>query len=379
MIKANILIILTIIFIASGFWIKSASKGNDFCSKDVYENYKKNFMSQDGRIIDTQRNNITTSEGQSYIMLRSVLSDDKSTFDLTYNWAKNNLQRPDFLFAWHWGKSNNGEYKILDENSASDADIDIAFALILAYEKWGEKKYLEAARPIINSIFENETKQIGDYLVLMPGILQVSSQKTEINPSYFATYPFKVFQKYDEKHDWNKLVDSSYHFLKLSIKTTKTGLPPDWCLIENDKILLEMDKSDFSYDAIRIFPRLFLDYKMTGEKRALPILSKVYFFIERWTFSGKSPRPNSWDNTKTFYVNYKANGQLKNNDEPVGSIAVLLPIINFYKPKTATEIYKKKILPTLEDEAYWTNNQGYYSKNLLWFGCYLYEDFKGTK
>ncbi len=326
MIKANILIILTIIFIASGFWIKSASKGNDFCSKDVYENYKKNFMSQDGRIIDTQRNNITTSEGQSYIMLRSVLSDDKS-----------------------------------------------------AYEKWGEKKYLEAARPIINSIFENETKQIGDYLVLMPGILQVSSQKTEINPSYFATYPFKVFQKYDEKHDWNKLVDSSYHFLKLSIKTTKTGLPPDWCLIENDKILLEMDKSDFSYDAIRIFPRLFLDYKMTGEKRALPILSKVYFFIERWTFSGKSPRPNSWDNTKTFYVNYKANGQLKNNDEPVGSIAVLLPIINFYKPKTATEIYKKKILPTLEDEAYWTNNQGYYSKNLLWFGCYLYEDFKGTK
>lgn len=323
-------------------------------------------MTKDGRIMDPDKKNITTSEGQSYIMLRSLAIRDKKTFDLTYKWAKNNLQRKDKLFAWLWGENKNGEFKILDYNSASDADVDIAFALILAYETWGENKYLQEAIPIIKSIWNNETKQIGTYRVLMPGAEQTSSEKIEINPSYFSPYAFRLFQKYDDTNDWGCLIDSSYYYLTEVTSMTDTGLPPNWFLIENGdtggKIILEdSPRSDFSYDAIRVFIRVYLDYLKTGEKRALPILEKTKFFIDKWK------------NSNTCYVNYRANGQLKNKDEFIGSIAVLLPIIYLYDRDFAAKIYENKIQP-YQNEEYWGAKKDYYAKNLLWFGCYLYSN-----
>lgn len=326
-----------------------------------YDFYKENFMSQDGRIIDYDKNSITTSEGQSYMLLRSLIMNDRKTFDLVYAWSKNNLQRQDSLFAWLWGKNSNGEYKILDTNSASDADVDIAFALILAYEKFNCTQYLQEAVSIIKSIWDKETKKIGNYLVLMPGANQTTEEKIEINPSYFSPYAFRYFQKYDDLHDWNSLIDSSYYYLDVVMSKTQTHLPPNWFSIESGQIVLaDSPKSDFSYDAIRVFPRIYLDYLKTNEQRALPILEKVKFFIEKW------------NTDKTFYTNYKASGQLRDKVQFKGSIAILVPVISFYDKKIAEEIYSKELDSYFADESYWKSKNDYYGKNLSWFGCYLY-------
>lgn len=361
--KFNYTVTLSLLaFIAIGFAIKSLSYEHGSCLKSSYETYKTNFMTNDGRIMDPDRNYITTSEGQSYMLLRSFLSNDKKTFDLVYNWSKENIQREDDLFSWLWGKSKDGTYKILDYNSASDADIDIAFALILAHEKWGDEKYLENAIPIINSIWDYETKQINNYLVLMPGANQTLDEKIEINPSYFSPYAFKIFQKYDNRHNWNELVDSSYYYLQQVITKTQTGLPPDWFLIENDQIVLEKsNRSDFSYDAIRVFARIYMDFIFTKDQRAIPILEKSQFFAQ------------NWNNTKKLYVNYQADGKLRDKNEFVGSIAILVPVINLYDEKTAEEIYSAKIIPVIKNKDFWLNKANYYSENLLWFGCYFYK------
>lgn len=363
--KFNIIFLFSIIFIFILSFKACSEQKYNFCLKKSYDLYKNAFMTKDGRIMDPEKNNITTSEGQSYIMLRSLAIGDKKTFDLTYKWAKNNLQREDKLFAWLWGKNSKGEYKILDGNSASDADVDIAFALLLAYEAWNDDKYLQEALPIIKSIRSNEIKQIGSYTVLMPGVNQTSSEKIEINPSYFSPYAFKLFQKYDTANDWNCLVDSSYYYLDEVTSKTNTGLPPNWFLIENGQISLENSpRSDFSYDAVRVFIRVYLDYLKTGDKRALPILEKSKFFIDKWSANGNQ--------NQKFYVNYKADGQLKDKDEFIGSIAILLPVINMYDQKLATEVYEKKIKP-YQNTDYWKAKKDYYSKNLLWFGCYLWQ------
>lgn len=333
----------------------------DFCLKQSYDFYKANFISKDGRVIDPDRGNITTSEGQSYMLLRSLVIDDKPTFDLLYKWTKNNLQRKDYLFAWLWGKNSEDKYEILDYNSASDADVDIAWALLLAYERWGKSKYLEEAIPIINSIWNNETKRVGEYLILMPGVVQTNTGKVEVNPSYFSPYQFRYFQKYDDLHDWNCLIDSSYYYLNAVMEKTGTHLPPNWFLIKNGQIVLEdSPRSDFSYDAIRVFTRVYLDYLRTGEKRALPILDKSQFFIDQWKKS------------KTFYVNYKVNGELRDKDKFIGSIAVLIPVISMYDPEVAAQMYKSEAEPYFSDKKYWESKHDYYGKNLLWFGCYLY-------
>ena len=321
-------------------------------------------MSKDGRIIDYQKKHVTTSEGQSYMLLRSLLMDDQETFDLVLDWSKNNIQRKDGLFSWLWGEHPNGEWKTLDDNSASDADVDIAFALILAYERWQDPKYLNEAMPIMNSIWQAETKEINGYLVLMPGVAQTCCKDMiEVNPSYFSPYAFRIFKKYDKQHDWSRLVDSSYYYLDAVTSLTKTGLPPDWFFLENNKIVLKEGKSDFSYDAIRVFPRVFLDYKLTGDKRALPILDKSKFYIHEWEENG------------TLYPHYKINGQIKEHNKFVGSIALLVPIINMYDAKTAKAIYAKELKPYFIRNGYWDSKNDYYGQNLLWFGCYLYKNF----
>lgn len=364
MLKTNLLIFLITIFLILIFYLESPQETHGFCIKDNYQLYKENYLSKDGRIVDFDRNSNTTSEGQGYMLLRSFCVDDRDTFDLTYGWTKNNLQRKDYLFSWLWGENTRMDYTVLDSNSASDADIDIAYALLLAYKKWGSKKYIEEARLIINSIWEHETKVINGYRVLMPGVIQTNSDIIEINPSYFAPYAFKLFEQYDKAHDWSELVDSSYYYLAQVMEKTSTGLPPDWFLIENNQIVLEKSpRGDFSYDAVRVFPRIFLDYKINKEQRALPLLSKIHFFMNKWTES------------KELHVNYSADGKVENNDHFVGGISVLLPIIKMYDNKMSEEICKKELLPTFKDKQYWRSTKGYYDKNLIWFGCYLNEKF----
>lgn len=358
-----IIFTLVIVGLLSIFYAFRADSNQeyDFCLRKSYQYYKLSFMSKDGRIMDPDKNNITTSEGQSYIMLRSLAIGDKATFDLAYKWTKDNLQRKDKLFAWLWGKDKDGEYKILDNNSAADADVDIAFALILAYEKWGQYHYLVEAVPIAQSIWDNETKKVGEYLVLMPGAQQTLNEIIEVNPSYFSPYAFRFFQKYDDLHDWNCLIDSSYHYLMEDSSKTKTKLPSNWFYIENGEVLLDdSEKSDFSYDAVRCFVRVYLDYLRTGEKRALPFLEKSKFFATHWKSSGK------------FYTNYKSNGELRNYIEYLGSIAIITPVISMYEPDTASEIYKLKLDKYFNDPTYWELKKDYYGKNLAWFGCYLY-------
>ena len=362
MLKTNIIIISIIVFAIYFFSVEvNGNERNKICLKTSYDIYKENFMSQDGRIIDFDRNNITTSEGQSYMLLRSLLMDDQKTFELVWGWTKNNLQREDKLFAWLWGKNPSGQYQILDENSAADGDVDTAFALLLAHKKWNNYCYLEEALPIIQSIWNKETRQIGDNLVLMPGVNQATDSKTEINPSYFAPYAFRLFQKYDEIHDWDLLVDSSYYYLSEIGKKTQTHLPTNWFLIENGQIVLEdSPKSDFSYDAIRVFARVYLDYCQTKDKRALPILKQSEFFV------------NKWKKDKILYTNYQANGQLRDKNKFIGSMAILIPTINIYDKKTAAEMYKSQIVQSFESEAYWSSENDYYGKNLSWFAYYLY-------
>lgn len=366
MIKRKIIIVFTILIINFVFPITSlANKDEEMCLEKSYALYKKEFITSDGRVMDPERGDITVSEGQAYMLLRAVVMNDKKTFDKVYNWTKTNLQRKDKLFSWIWGKDKDGNYKIIDKNSASDADVNIAFALCVAGERWNNKKHLEEAKPIINSIWKNETRHIGKHIILMPGAAQAKSIKIEVNPSYFAPYAFRSFKKVDKWHNWEKIIDSSYYYIMASSAKTKTGLPPNWFLIEKGEIVLEnSERSDFSYDAVRVFKKAHLDYIESGDKRNLKILEKSKFFITQWKKS------------KNFYTNYRADGSLRDLNEFLGSIVILVPPIAIYDKKTADEIYNAKVIPYFHNYQNWNERKDYYTKNLLWFGCHFY--YKNT-
>ena len=98
-----------------------------------WEHYKRTFI-RSGRVVRPANNLDTVSEGESYAMLRAVLMGDRTTFDDCLAWSESVLSRKnsngDRLLAWHF---ENGA--ISDTTAASDADIDYAYSLVLAYRR----------------------------------------------------------------------------------------------------------------------------------------------------------------------------------------------------------------------------------------------------
>lgn len=332
--------------------------------------YKKTFISNDGRVMDPLRASVTTSEGQAYAMQRALIMRDKATFDKVYNWSIYNLQhKDDKLFGWLWGQKNPEqqnkiEYGIIDSNSASDGDIEIAICLIFASKVWNQNDYIENALEILKDIWNKETVEINGERVLASGINQAKLENIEINPSYFMLNSFRVFAEIDKEHDWQKLVDSSYRLTNYCIDNIKSGLPPDIFYINRNTgaITFDQDKSDFYYDAVRVFYRFYIDYIINKDSRAEKLLSMSRIFINRWKCE------------KKFYTNYKQNGELKNYDEPIGSIAVLLPVIKMYDSEVTEDVYKNRIKAKYNKKGYWGNPVDYYAQNLVWFGNWLYQN-----
>lgn len=337
--------------------------------------YKKTFISEDGRVIDLERDSVTTSEGQAYAMRRALIMEDKATFDKTYNWAKYNLQhKHDKLFAWLWGQKNlkrpsEEEYGILDNNGATDAGTEIAICLILASKVWNQDSYKQDALALLNDIWNKETMVIKGERVLISGVAQNRTDNIEVNPSYFMPSGFRIFAQVDKDHDWQELVDSSYRLTDYCIDHIESGLPPDVFYINKNTgvITFDKDKSDFTYDAVRVFYRFYLDYNIFRDPRAKKILSKSQLFIDRWK------------NEKKFYTNYKQNGQLKNYKEPICSTATMLPTIKMYDKKVADEIYQNRIKAQYHREGYWGDPFDYYAQNLVWFGNWLYQNEKNIQ
>src|ERR1700692_604604 len=96
--------------------------------QQAWAGYTKTFIEPDGRVIDPTRGGVTTSAGQGYALLRAAWMGDRQVFDTAWSWTAANLTTPsDGLFACLWSGGH-----LADSNSASDADSDIALALLYA-------------------------------------------------------------------------------------------------------------------------------------------------------------------------------------------------------------------------------------------------------
>jgi len=340
-------------------FIKQKPTLNEIASKDI-EVIQSKYFRANGMIESEQ--NRTTSESQSYGMLIAVLSADQETFDTVWGWTKNNLQvRPDdALFSWLW---KNGT--VADVNPATDADQDIAYALYLAHQRWGDTGYLSEARKIVRDIWDVETKKIGATQYVAGGNWAVQyTDGVVINPSYLAPYQYRAFATFDTENDWMSLVDSSYKALRLC--SGPAVLAMDWCKIDNQGNMVknfrfgEKDGSIYSYDALRVPFRIAMDYTLNAEPRALEYLKKNKVFLKDWK-----------ENGKVFAV-YNQQGERMGKNESLASYGVQLVSMSLIDETIAKEIFEKKIA-TIDS---W-ENVSFYDLSWLWFGLHFYADELG--
>lgn len=78
------------------------------------------------------------------------------------------------------------------------------------------------------------------------------------------------------------------------------------------------------------------------------------------------------EKNKTIYTNYKANGELRDMNKPIGSIAILVAVISLYDKNIANEIFSQEVASNFGRRGYWEEKTEYYGKSLLWFGEHMY-------
>jgi endoglucanase len=337
-----------------------------------WDSYRQRFIQSDGRVIDYEASDRSTSEGQAYALLRAVLINDPATFALTLHWSENNLQRQaggkptDSLWAWKWGRKEDGNWGIIDTNFASDADIDAITALILGSRRWNRPEYLELAKLKLQDLWNQSTisePQGKRYLLPGPTAAFVPNPSTfYLNPSYFAPYAFRIFAQVDPQHDWLSLVDSSYEVLENSAKLSSVGLPSDWVALNTKTGQYQTLpasstlKSLYSFDAYRVWWRLSLDAAWFNSPQAQRYLvTSTQHLRKLW--SKQSSLPARIDLQGKALVNYEATSQY----------AMLYAAMQLVEPATAQELLVKKILPQYK-QGVWGDQSAYYTQNLAWLG-----------
>ncbi len=238
------------IFLLATVALTGAARAQD---KALWERYKENFVTRDGRTIDFYQSQVSHSEGQGYAMLIAVAYDDRETFDRVWAWTKDNLLvRSDNLFAWQWGKRPNGAWEVMDYNNATDGDSLIAYALIKASRKWGAPEYNAQAIKVVKNIRKSLVVSWKGKSFLLPSYYGfVRDNGVVLNPSYIIFPALRSFAEVDDKAFWDKLYRDGMYLVNDAC-FGKLCLPADWVMLTSDNVTVHTERSTYyGNEAIR--------------------------------------------------------------------------------------------------------------------------------
>ncbi|QWA11362.1 endoglucanase [Sodalis ligni] len=218
-----------------------------------WHNYKSRFLLPEGRIIDTGNHNISHSEGQGFGMLLAVFNNDRATFDQLLKWSDAHLYRKDIgLYSWRYDPASTPP--VADLNTASDGDTLIAWALLLAGQKWQQPAYIAASGKLQEALIKHNVIRYASYTVLLPGVTGFNQTSAiTLNPSYFIFPAWQAFYQQGHLKTWNDLSTDGLKLLA-QMRFGDPQLPTDWVTLRSDKTLSPADNKParFSFDAVRI-------------------------------------------------------------------------------------------------------------------------------
>jgi endo-1,4-beta-D-glucanase Y len=235
--------------------------------------------------------NSTVSEGIAYGMILAVYMDDQSLFDDLWMYEQQFLDGNSYLMNWYIKADGSGVGSDPSgAGPASDADEDMAFAMVMADKQWGGKgslarTYIDWAKETIGKVWNKEIIS-GKYLSPWP-----ATGLPAINLSYFAPAYYKIFAKVDtaNANGWKAVTDAMYDVLAKSLNSssgnTSNGLVPAWCDTNGTPNAGAFGSTggasptNYQYDSCRTPFRIGLDYCWTGDTRAKDYVAKTSSFF----------------------------------------------------------------------------------------------------
>lgn len=277
----------------------------------LYEKWKSDLVTSDGaggfrrvaRVAEPGlQPNSTVSEGIAYGMLISVYMDDQPLFDdlwkyaLQYRWTSMGTfgggGEATLLMNWYIHADGNisggGGDDPAGNGAATDADEDIAFALVMADRQWGgggslDRSYIDYATELIDDIWAFE---IADERLPKNG--SSWGDDGNLNISYFAPAYYKVFAKVTGDNRWSSnVVDYIYQVIDQNLKpengNESNGLVPAWSTSGGDPAQVGPGQGGmafhYQYDSCRTPFRIGQDACWNGDQRAKDYVAKTSSFF----------------------------------------------------------------------------------------------------
>lgn len=365
----------------NGDWAALYSVNNNTKTQLLYSwnYYRDTFIQSYGQVVDPDTG-VTTSEGQSYAMLRAALMNDEDAFKGIWLWTQHQLQHrlEDDLISWQWKDG-----KQLDSANATDADLDIALALIFASKTFDNVSYLADAKKLLDAIWTQTVVLVNGTYYLLPSekTLATRGDGYLLNPSYFSPAHYRVFAEVDTKRgaEWLKLANDSYETLNRlrTFNENSVGMPPNWALINKNSgrfdsaapYVAQGNADEFGYDAFRTFWRVALDVSWYDSVEGSEYLRQTGDFFEQ-----------EWKDYRKFSDIYYLNGARYRNNQSLSVSAGILSAINVSADsQTSSDVYNtlfadKIIMDEDNEYAYWDGAENYYDSNWTWFGLALFND-----
>jgi endoglucanase len=280
------------------------------------------------------------------------------------NWTTNNLAGGDMgisLPGWLWGKSPAGQWQILDEHSASDADLWIAYSLCEAGRLWHQPQYGVLGRRILTRIAAGEVAELPGFgTMLLPGKtgFHPAPDTWVLNPSYLPLPLLTRLAGLDPQGPWAAIAAK---LPPLLAKSARNGFVMDWVSYRARDGFQPASRpgssaaAGGSYDAIRVYLWAGLTHPET-----------------RWRAQTLDAVPGMADYLATHGIppeHIDAVGTILAGDAPVGFSAALLPYLQAMGAKSALATQAARVMAQLDPV---TNLYGrpptYYDENLTLFG-----------
>lgn len=179
----------------------------------------------DGRVVRLDQGHDTVSEGQAYAMLLAEVTGDQGAFWRIWEWTHHHLQLEDGLFAWQTNRAG----EIISQESASDADLLIAWALLRYHGPRAALAHREGRRVADGILAREVAAGPGGAPVLTAGPWATGSagSPSTLNPSYWSLPALQGLARLDGRPEWHQMATGAVRLVRQLSRDGRL-LPPDW-------------------------------------------------------------------------------------------------------------------------------------------------------
>lgn len=265
---------------------------------------------------------MTVSEGIGYAMLITLWQGDQARFDKLYRYYRASADTTATKLM-HWAMTGfSGADRSFGLGSASDADLDVALALLNAHVKWGVQEYFDRAMVAADTFKVQYFARPEDGYYLLPG----DRFDFPYNPSYVSLILFRTLQNLDQalkgtvawqtpgsfvgappfNYDWPTVIQANMNLLDIC-QADHNGLWFDWCTEAGVPDYTRSSNANFFFlDAVRAPWRVGMDYLWYGTDKS----AEMSYILSVWAnnFHGGDAsqvvwKYNFYDRFNNSYIN----------------------------------------------------------------------------